>query len=137
MAKKKKAVVAVETKPEEQTELVAEEVKGEALPEITEETKDEIKEAPAEEPAKEGPKPKRSRKKAEPAAAEPKTGPLVINGTAWLYPTSVAKKTIKAITGEVYPWGDEVTGRIPVTKEAEGAGDIKQLLGWVDKGDIK
>lgn len=107
-------------------------------------TAEEVKETPASEVQE---KPKRTRKKAEPKneetakpvikEAEKSAAGFDVQGTAWLYYTSVAPKTIKTITGKVYAWGEENSGRIPVTKNPDGAGKIKDLLGWVDKGDLK
>ena len=107
-------------------------------------TAEEVKETPSPEVQE---KPKRTRKKAEPKneetakpvikEAEKSAAGFDVQGTAWLYYTSVAPKTIKTITGKVYAWGAENSGRIPVTKNPDGAGKIKDLLGWVDKGDLK
>ena len=129
MAKKKTVKIASE-------EAVKEEVTNETVAETAEET-------PAPEVQE---KPKRTRKKAEPKKetakpvikeAEKSAAGFEVQGTAWLYYTSVAPKTIKTITGKVYAWGEENSGRIPVTKNPDGAGKIKDLLGWVDKGDLK
>ena len=112
----------------------------------------ETAEIPAPETAEEAPapevqeKPKRTRKKAEPKKetakpvikeAEKSAAGLDVQGTAWLYSTSVVPKAIKTITGKVYAWGEENSGRVPVTDDPDGAGKLNKLLGWVDKGDLK
>lgn len=137
MAKKKTVKVASEEAVKEETakEAVAETAETSA-PETTEE-------APA---PKVQEKPKRTRKKAEPKKetakpvieeAEKSAAGLDVQGTAWLYSTSVVPKAIKTITGKVYAWGEENSGRIPVTDDPDGAGKLNKLLGWVDKGDLK
>lgn len=129
MAKKKTVKVASE-------EAVKEETAKEAVAETAEE-------APA---PKVQEKPKRTRKKAEPKKetakpvikeAEKSAAGLDVQGTAWLYSTSVVPKAIKTITGKVYAWGEENSGRVPVTDDPDGAGKLNKLLGWVDKGDLK
>ena len=129
MAKKKTVKIASE-------EAVKEEVTNEAVAETAEE-------APAPEVEE---KPKRTRKKAEPKKetakpvikeAEKVAAGFDVQGTAWLYFTAVVPKAIKTITGKVYAWGEENSGRIPVTKNPDGAGKLSELLGWVDKGDLK
>lgn len=129
MAKKKTVKIASE-------EAVKEEVTNEAVAETTEE-------APAPEVEE---KPKRTRKKAETKKeaakpvikeAEKVAAGFDVQGTAWLYFTAVVPKAIKTITGKVYAWGEENSGRIPVTKNPDGAGKLSELLGWVDKGDLK
>ena len=129
MAKKKTVKIASE-------EAVKEEVTNEAVVGAAEE-------APAPEVEE---KPKRTRKKAEPKKetakpvikeAEKVAAGFDVQGTAWLYFTAVVPKAIKTITGKVYAWGEENSGRIPVTKNPDGAGKLSELLGWVDKGDLK
>lgn len=129
MAKKKTVKIASE-------EAVKEEVTNEAVAET-------IEEAPAPEVEE---KPRRTRKKAEPKKeaakpvikeAEKVAAGFDVQGTAWLYFTAVVPKAIKTITGKVYAWGEENSGRIPVTKNPDGAGKLSELLGWVDKGDLK
>lgn len=128
MAKKKTVKVASE-------EAVKEEIAKEAVTEIAETPAPKVQE-----------KPKRTRKKAEPKKetakpvieeAEKSAAGLDVQGTAWLYSTSVVPKAIKTITGKVYAWGEENSGRIPVTDDPDGAGKLNKLLGWVDKGDLK
>ena len=129
LAKKKTVKIASE-------EAVKEEVTNETVAETAEE-------APAPEVEE---KPKRTRKKAEPKKetakpvikeAEKVAAGFDVQGTAWLYFTAVVPKAIKTITGKVYAWGEENSGRIPVTKNPDGAGKLSELLGWVDKGDLK
>lgn len=129
MAKKKTVKVASE-------EAVKEEIAKEVVAETAEE-------APAPEVEE---KPKRTRKKAEPKKetakpvikeAEKSVAGFDVQGTAWLYSTSVVPKAIKTITGKVYAWGEENSGRVPVTDDPDGAGKLNKLLGWVDKGDLK
>ena len=134
MAKKKIEV----TVSEQAQELAAEEVK------------EEVKAAPA----------KRTRKKAAPKeetaavpAAEPETvsepepekGPEKETGGAVQYDlkynvrvhrTSATPAVYKIVSGTVYVWGDECTGRVPVTLSPDGAGNLADLLGWVDKKDL-
>ena len=56
-----------------------------------------------------------------------------ISKLTWLYPTAVAAKATRAITGEVYIWDPaEYNGRVRVTKEKSGIGNIAYLAGWVD-----
>ena len=137
MAKKKTVKAASEKAVKEETakEVVAETAETPA-PEITEE-------APAPEVQK---KSKSTRKKAEPKKAtakpvikkeEKSAAGLDVQGTAWLYSTSVVPKAIKTVTGKVYAWGEENSGRVPVTDDPDGAGKLNKLLGWVDKGDLK
>lgn len=129
MAKKKTVKVASEkaVKEEIAKEVVAETAEKAPAPEVQE-------------------KPKRTRKKAEPKKetakpvikeAEKSAAGLDVQGTAWLYSTSVVPKAIKTITGKVYAWGEEHSGRVPVTDDPDGAGKLNKLLGWVDKGDLK
>lgn len=143
MAKKKTVKIASEeaVKEEISKEAVTETAETPAVPENTEEAPDT--EAPA---PKAQEKPKRTRKKAEPKKetakpvikeAEKIAAGFDVQGTAWLYSTSVVPKAIKTITGKVYAWGEENSGRVPVTDEPDGAGKLNKLLGWVDKGDLK
>lgn len=129
MAKKKTVKVASEkaVKEEIAKEVVAETAEKAPAPEVQE-------------------KPKRTRKKAEPKKetakpvikeAEKSAAGLDVQGTAWLYSTSVVPKAIKTIAGKVYAWGEENSGRVPVTDDPDGAGKLNKLLGWVDKGDLK
>ena len=129
MAKKKTVKIVSE-------EAVKEEATNEAVAETAEE-------APAPEVEE---KPKRTRKKTKPKKetakpaikeAEKAAAGFDVQGTAWLYFTAVVPKAIKTITGKVYAWGEENSGRIPVTKNPDGAGKLSELLGWVDKGDLK
>ena len=63
-----------------------------------------------------------------------KSSNYFINKPVWCYPTSVATKAIKVISGIVYLWDDkEVTGRYAVTNQPNGAGKLSALCGWVDK----
>lgn len=59
-----------------------------------------------------------------------------IKELAWLYPTSVAAKATKTITGKVYLCGEEVTGRYPVTDDPAKADNIENNIGWVDAKDL-
>lgn len=59
-----------------------------------------------------------------------------IKELAWLYPTSVAAKATKTITGKVYLCGEEVTGRYPVTNDPAKADNIENNIGWVDAKDL-
>ena len=131
MAKKKIEV----TVSEQAQELAAEEVK------------EEVKAAPA----------KRTRKKtapkeetaAVPAAepetvAEPEPEKKAVSGAAQydlkynvrVHRTSATPAVYKIVSGTVYVWGDECTGRVPVTLNPDGAGNLADLLGWVDKKDL-
>ena len=130
MAKKKTVKVASE-----------EAVKEDIAKEVVAETAETL--APAPEVQK---KPRSTRKKAAPKKetakpiikeAEKVAAGFDVQGTAWLYFTAVVPKAIKTITGKVYAWGEENSGRIPVTKNPDGAGKLSELLGWVDKGDLK
>lgn len=132
MAKKKTIKVASE-------EAVKEEIAKEVVAETAETPASEItEEAPA---PKVQEKPKRTRKKAtaKPVTkeAEKSAAGFDVQGAAWLYSTSVVPKAIKTITGKVYAWGEENSGRVPVTDDPDGAGKLNKLLGWVDKGDLK
>ena len=60
-----------------------------------------------------------------------------IKELAWLYPTSVAAKATKTITGKVYLCGEEVTGRYPVTDDPAKADNIENNIGWVDAAYVK
>lgn len=112
----------------------------------TEEVKEEVKAAPA----------KRTRKKAAPkeeTAAVPAADPETVSepepeketGGAAQYDlkynvrvhrTSATPAVYKIVSGTVYVWGDECTGRVPVTLNPDGAGNLADLLGWVDKKDL-
>lgn len=113
---------------------------------VTEEVKEEVKAVPA----------KRTRKKAaikeEPAAvitADPETvsepEPEKETGGAAQYDlkynvrvhrTSATPAVYKIVSGTVYVWGGECTGRVPITLNPDGAGNLADLLGWVDKKDL-
>lgn len=131
MAKKKIEV----TVSEQAQELAAEEVK------------EEVKAAPA----------KRTRKKAAPKeetaavpAAEPETvsepepekkadssaAQYDLKYNVRVHRTSATPAVYKIVSGTVYVWGDECTGRVPVTLNPDGAGNLADLLGWVDKKDL-
>lgn len=137
LAKKKTVKVASEEAVKEE---IAKEVVAETAETLTPETTEG---APAPEVQK---KPRSTRKKASPKKetakpiikeAEKVAAGFDVQGTAWLYFTAVVPKAIKTITGKVYAWGEENSGRIPVTKNPDGAGKLSELLGWVDKGDLK
>lgn len=114
---------------------------------VTEEVKEEVKAASA----------KRTRKKAavkEEPAAVPAAEPEIVSepepekeagsGAAQydlkynvrVHRTSATPAVYKIVSGTVYVWGDECTGRVPVTLNPDGAGNLADLLGWVDKKDL-
>ena len=72
---------------------------------------------------------------------EEKPAPAVksfsIEGNAWLYFTAVTPTASKLVSGTVYAWGEENSGRLPVTKNPDGAGNLIDLLGWVDIDKLK
>ena len=124
--RRRKTNVEAETAAEFDIAVAAEEAPAPVV-EIAEEKSEEpiVEEQPKE-------KPKAAKK---PAKAT--TGAKTLNKVAWLYPTSVAKKTTKTISGEVYLWNpEEFDGRVRVCKSEAGAGVMSALLGWVDVADI-
>lgn len=113
-------------------------VEAEVLPEITEENKDDVKEAaPVKKTRAKRTKVTKTEKPAEKKSDVATTAAKLIEKTVWCYPTSVATKAIKTISGTVYLWdGKEVTGRYAVTDKVDGAGKLSALCGWVDKADL-
>ena len=128
--RRRKTNVEAETAAEFDIAVAAEEAPAPVV-EAAEEKSEEpiIEEQPKEQPKE---KPKAAKKSAKAA-----TGAKTLNKVAWLYPTSVAKKTTKTISGEVYLWNpEEFDGRVRVCKSEAGAGVMSALLGWVDVADI-
>lgn len=131
MAKKKVEVTVSEQAPGLVTEEVKEEVK--AVPAKRTRKKAAIKEEPVAVPA------------AEPeTVSEPESEKETVSSAVQydlkynvrVHRTSATPAVYKIVSGTVYVWGDECTGRVPVTLNPDGAGNLADLLGWVDKKDL-
>lgn len=86
-----------------------------------------------EKPIEEKPKRKRTEKK---ESAD--SGVVELKDLTFLYPSSVATKPIKTITGTFYKWRDDVvTGRICITESPANKGVFFKVLGWINESDIK
>lgn len=69
---------------------------------------------------------------------EESKGYVDIDKPIFLYKTSVSKKPIQQIRGRYYFWDkEEVTGRLPVTEQEVGIGNLAKLAGWINVSDIK
>lgn len=99
------------------------------LPEKIEEDKPaEVKPAKAKKP-----------KANKPKADKPKkaTSEICIDKPVWCYPTAVANKYTKAISGTVYLWDKTPSaGRYAITQKPDGAGKLSALCGWVNAEDL-
>ncbi len=61
-----------------------------------------------------------------------------IDKPIFIYKTSVSNKPIQQIRGRYYFWDkEEVTGRLPVTEQEAGIGNLAKLAGWINVSDIK
>lgn len=122
---------AVET-PEvaEATEFGSDIIETESATEqVTDVTTEPIpEEVPTEPVVEEKPKRKRAEKK-----ESVDSGVVELKDLTFLYPSSVATKPIKTITGTFYKWRDDVvTGRICITEKPEFRGLTYKVLGWID-----
>jgi len=87
-----------------------------------------VAESVEEKPIEEKPKRKRVEKN---ESAD--SGVVELKDLTFLYPSSVATKPIKTITGTFYKWRDDVvTGRICITEKPEFRGLTYKVLGWID-----
>ena len=128
--RRRKTNVEAEMAAEFDNAVAAEEAPASVVEVVEEQPKEPIAEEKSEEKPEE-------KSKATKKSAKSATGAKTLNKVAWLYPTSVAKKASKTISGEIFLWNpEEFDGRVRVCKSEAGAGVMSALLGWVDVADI-